>query len=106
MVQRRRHLAKAVTYRLFGSAATAGIAYVVSGDAAIGASVGVLDSVAKIGLYYLHERVWYRVRWGVRTPAGHEEGAPDASEAPLVPTIARHGRTNRTDLERPAGAHP
>jgi uncharacterized membrane protein len=125
MVQRKRHLAKAVTYRVFGSAGTAAIAYVATGDAAIGATVGVLDSVVKIGLYYVHERLWYRVRWGVTPPApphtGSDAVAPrggavaaetggaalsGAGEAPLVPTIPRHGRTNRTDLEHSARADP
>jgi uncharacterized membrane protein len=66
MVERKRHLAKAVTYRLFGSIGTAAIAYAATGDARIGASIGALDSVAKVALYYLHERAWHRVRWGVR----------------------------------------
>lgn len=72
MVERKRHLAKAVTYRLFGSAATSFIAFAATGDARIGVSIGALDSVVKIGLYYLHERLWYRVKWGVRHPANDE----------------------------------
>ena len=66
MVERKRHLAKALTYRVFGSAGTAAIAYIATGDARIGLSVGLIDSVAKVGIYYLHERVWYKVKWGVR----------------------------------------
>ena len=73
MVERKRHLAKAVTYRAFGSVGTAVIAYVVTRDARVGASIGLLDSVAKIGLYYLHERLWYRVKWGVRSPSGPKD---------------------------------
>jgi uncharacterized membrane protein len=65
MVDRKRHLAKAVTYRVFGSAGTALIAYLFTGDIKLGASIGMLDSVLKIGIYYLHERIWYRIRWGV-----------------------------------------
>lgn len=73
VVERRRHLAKAVTYRVFGSAATAGIAFVVSGSVQIGAVVGVADSVSKIILYYVHERIWYRIRWGVKPGAKHPD---------------------------------
>lgn len=69
MVERKRHLAKAITYRMFGSAATAGIAFVATGDVTLSASIGAADTFAKIGLYYLHERLWYRVQWGVK--AGH-----------------------------------
>ena len=53
--------------RFFGTVGTAAIAYAVSGDPRLGASIGLLDSLAKIGLYYLHERAWYRIRWGVRS---------------------------------------
>lgn len=66
MVERTRHLAKAVTYRALGSFGTAMIAYIATGDAKLGTSIGVLDSLAKVGLYYLHERTWCRIRWGIR----------------------------------------
>lgn len=69
MVLRRRHLAKALSYRLFGSAATAVIAWLFTGDAALSAKVGIADTIAKIGLYYIHERLWYRIKWGVHTPS-------------------------------------
>ena len=70
MVERKRHLAKAFSYRVMGSLGTAAIAVVATGDARLGASIGLLDSVVKIGLYYAHERAWYRVRWGVRSSHG------------------------------------
>jgi uncharacterized membrane protein len=69
MVLRRRHLAKALSYRLFGSAATAIIAWGFTRDPAVSVKVGIADTLVKIGLYYVHERLWYRIRWGVRTPA-------------------------------------
>ena len=65
MVTRARHLAKAVSYRLFGSLGTATLVYLATGDAGIGASIGALETVGKIGLYYLHERALYRIKWGV-----------------------------------------
>ena len=73
MVERKRHLAKALTYRVLGSAGTAVIAYVATGDPKIGASVGAIDSIAKIGIYYAHERVWYRIKWGVRESGAKRE---------------------------------
>jgi uncharacterized membrane protein len=86
MVERRRHLAKAVTYRVLGTAGTAGAAYFASGDASLGLKVGLLDSLIKIGLYYLHERAWYRVRWGVRPdPDPAESVRPRAGEAVQAP---------------------
>jgi uncharacterized membrane protein len=109
MVERKRHLAKAVTYRFFGSCATAAIAFAASGDVKIGAAVGVLDSVVKVGLYYVHERMWYRIRWGVNTSAhGHEtEVKPlkphDSSPAPQV--VVKH-EAARKSVGLDVAAHP
>jgi len=61
---RRRHLAKAVSYRAFGTIGTAAAAFAVTGNIEVGATIGVLDSVIKIGLYYMHERAWHRISWG------------------------------------------
>lgn len=83
MVERKRHLAKAVTYRFFGSAVTGAAAFVISGSAAVGAGLFVVDTFAKIGLYYVHERVWYRIKWGVhdaaRLPPPAQVPAPAAA---------------------------
>jgi len=41
------------------------VVFVVTGDLALVASVGVVDVTAKLFFYYLHERTWGRVHWGV-----------------------------------------
>jgi uncharacterized membrane protein len=76
MVERKRHLAKAVTYRFFGSCGTAVVAYAATGNITLGASIGVLDSVVKIGLYYIHERAWYRIEWGTRSRSAETAAPP------------------------------
>ncbi len=78
MVERKRHLAKAVTYRILGSVGTTIVAYAATGDARIGASIGVLDSVVKIGFYYVHERIWHRIQWGVRPRPHLSRGTSEA----------------------------
>jgi len=59
-----RSLAKAVTYRVAGSLVTGIAAYVFTGDGGAAVSIGFVDMGAKIGLFYLHERVWEKVRFG------------------------------------------
>jgi uncharacterized membrane protein len=75
VVERKRHLAKAFTYRCVGSVGTAVIAYIATGDARVGASIGALETIAKVVIYYLHERAWYRVKWGIRADGGAGIGA-------------------------------
>ena len=63
---RRRSLAKALTWRVVACLITTGVAWAISGKATVGLEVGVLDSLVKIGAYYLHERAWIRARFGSR----------------------------------------
>ena len=86
MVQRKRHLAKAVSYRCLGSIGPASAAYCVTGDVKVGVAIGAFDTFAKIGLYYLHERAWYRIRWGIRTDVA---SSGDLSDHPLPPNSGR-----------------
>ena len=41
------------------------VVFIVTGDLALVASVGAVDVVAKLFFYYLHERTWGRVKWGI-----------------------------------------
>ena len=59
---RLRSLIKALTYRAAGSAVSFGIALFVTGNLSASAAIGGLDFVGKFIFFYLHERVWARVR--------------------------------------------
>ena len=59
-----RSVLKAVSYRIIGTFTTAGILWVLTGKAGFAATVGIADTVIKIGIYILHERVWDNLRFG------------------------------------------
>ena len=59
-----RSLAKAVSYRVLGSAVTALIVLLFSGSLKISLGVGALDMLSKIALYFLHERLWNYIPYG------------------------------------------
>ena len=59
-----RSIAKALSYRALGSLSTGAIVYFYSQDWKISAGAGALDVVAKLGLYFLHERIWNHIRFG------------------------------------------
>ena len=65
MVTKKRHIAKALTWRLIGSILTSITIYFVSGDINISLGAGIADSIIKIFAYYCHERLWYQTKWGV-----------------------------------------
>lgn len=62
---KKRHLAKAVTWRFFGTLDTMLLAWLISGNPVVGMKVGLTEVITKIALYYLHERVWYRINFGL-----------------------------------------
>jgi len=67
MVLKRRHLAKAITWRIGGTIVTIIIAAVIAKDLSTGLIIGPLDFIGKIILYYVHERLWLRSKFGVRS---------------------------------------
>ena len=67
-----RSIAKAISYRVFGSFSTAMIFYVLSGDMKLSLGAGILDSLVKTALYFLHERVWNHIDYGREKPPEYE----------------------------------
>jgi adenylylsulfate kinase len=64
MESKSRSIAKAVSYRVLGSATTALICFLLTRKMALSADLGILDMVLKIGLYFLHERLWNHIPFG------------------------------------------
>lgn len=58
---RRVHLAKTITWRLIATSTTVVISYLVTGDLTTGATIGGIEAVMKMALYYGHERAWARL---------------------------------------------
>ena len=67
IVQKKRHLAKTIRYRIVSTGIGFLIMYAVSGSIKIGAAFGVAELVYKPLQYYIHERIWYRwVKYGLK----------------------------------------
>jgi uncharacterized membrane protein len=65
MDTRSRSIAKAFSYRVAGSATTGLLVFILGGhNLALSAGAGGLDVVLKIGLYFLHERLWNHIDIG------------------------------------------
>ena len=66
-VTRKRHLAKAITWRIIASIVTACIAWFFGLPPKAVGFVFAADLVIKFVLYYAHERVWYKhIKYGVK----------------------------------------
>ena len=65
-VSKKRHLAKAVTWRIVASITTALIAFSFGLPPKAVGGVFIADLIIKFVLYYGHERLWYKfINYGV-----------------------------------------
>ena len=55
---------KGITFRISATVMTVLLVFVLTGKVALAFQLGAIEFVAKIFLYYSHERVWNVVRWG------------------------------------------
>jgi uncharacterized membrane protein len=65
-ISRKRHILKTITWRIVGTIDTIILSWIISGNPFIGLSIGGAEVITKMGLYYLHERIWYRSNFGVK----------------------------------------
>ena len=59
------HVLKTFTWRLLGTIDTIIISWFISGDIRVGLSIGGIEVFSKMILYFIHERLWYRSKFGV-----------------------------------------
>ncbi|MBC8243783.1 MAG: DUF2061 domain-containing protein [Verrucomicrobia bacterium] len=55
---------KGFTWRLVATFTTVVIAYCITGKQALALQIGAVEFVAKLVVYYVHERAWVRVPFG------------------------------------------
>jgi uncharacterized membrane protein len=69
-IERKRHLAKTLTWRVLATTDTFLIAWLITGkvDLAAGiAGIAGIEVLTKMILYYWHERLWYKhIKFGVK----------------------------------------
>ena len=63
---RTRHLVKSFSWRLIGTLDTIIISGFVIGNFISGSKIGLIETFTKIFLYYIHERLWYRINFGLK----------------------------------------
>jgi len=70
-VERKRHIAKTITWRIVGSIDTFILATFFSGSLETGSWIAVTEIITKTILYYFHERAWYSYNWETRNRKRH-----------------------------------
>jgi len=62
----KRHILKTFTWRIIGTTDTVIVSTIISGNPFIGLKVGIAETISKMILYYLHEKIWYRSNYGLK----------------------------------------
>lgn len=59
-----RSIAKAISWRITGSIDTFTLSFLITGNFFYASTISITEVVTKVFLYYFHERIWEKVRWG------------------------------------------
>jgi uncharacterized membrane protein len=80
----KRHIAKTISWRMIGTIDTMLLGWYISGNPLMGLKIGGLELMTKMTLYYIHERVWFKSRFGL--PKKQEQENKEVQLAAVVQT--------------------
>ena len=67
MVSYKRHMAKTVSWRVIGTLDTVILSFLITGSWETGMTIGAIEIITKMLLYFIHERAWYKLsRFGLK----------------------------------------
>ena len=67
MVSYKRHILKTISWRVLGTIDTILLSWLITGSWKLGLSIGGVEVITKMVLYFLHERAWYKFsNYGVK----------------------------------------
>ncbi len=65
-VSKTRSILKAVSWRIVGTLDTMALGWIITGNPIMGLKIGALELLTKFILYYIHERIWIRMKFGTK----------------------------------------
>ena len=60
----KRSIVKGISWRVVATTTTIAIVYFFFDRLDLAIVAGMIETVLKVGLYWMHERAWFKVRWG------------------------------------------
>ena len=61
-----RSILKAISWRIVGTLDTMALGWIITGAPTVGLKIGALELITKFVLYYIHERIWLRSKYGIK----------------------------------------
>ena len=65
-VTKTRSVLKAISWRIVGTLDTMALGWIITGSPLMGLKIGALELFTKFILYYFHERIWLRFKFGTQ----------------------------------------
>tara|TARA_R100001086_G_C11672734_1_gene213386 strand:+ start:40 stop:255 length:216 start_codon:yes stop_codon:yes gene_type:complete len=65
-ISKTRSILKAVSWRIVGTLDTMALGWIITGNPIMGLKIGALELLTKFILYYIHERIWVRMKFGTK----------------------------------------
>lgn len=59
-----RSVLKTISWRVIGTVDTIVISWLITGHIALALSIGSIELITKMVLYFFHERIWNKIKWG------------------------------------------
>lgn len=59
----KRSLAKTISWRAIGTMDTILISWLITGKLTMAFSIGAIELITKMVLYFFHERIWNTIKW-------------------------------------------
>ena len=60
----KRSIVKSISWRLIGTLDTIIISWIITGTLTLAFSIGVVELITKMVLYFFHECLWNNISWG------------------------------------------
>jgi len=64
-VTKLRSVLKAISWRIIGTLDTMALGWLITGSPLMGLKIGGLELITKFVLYYFHERLWVKCKYGI-----------------------------------------
>ena len=68
-----RSLAKAFSWRIWGTVISIVIAYIITGNVGESFAIGGIEFIGKLFIYYAHERIWDFIPWGLKVNKAQDD---------------------------------
>ena len=62
MDSKKKSFLKSISWRVIGSCSTFAVSYSITNSLTLSSGIASLEAVAKIVIFYVHERVWERIK--------------------------------------------